>query len=74
MPALASADAGLVHRCRSMIRQRVPILAHAHSEAQATLRLPQRRQAIHAMEAPPLEKIPHCFDAHWEQALRFSFR
>jgi len=60
-----------VHRFRSMIRQLVHIFDHAHSEAQATLRLQQLRKDIQALDDPPLAKIPQCFDDHWDQALRY---
>ena len=69
--ALESEDEGFVHRFRSMIRQLVHIFDHAHSEAQATLRLQQLRKDIQALDDPPLEKIPQFFDDHWEQALRY---
>jgi len=69
--ALESADEGFVHRFRSIIRQLVNIFDHAHSEAQAKLRLQQLRKDIHAMEDPHLEKIPRFFDDHWDQALRY---
>ena len=68
---LESEDEGFVHHFRRVIRQLVNIFDHAHSEAQATLRLQQLRQDIHAMAAHHLEKIPQCFDDHWEQALRY---
>ena len=63
-------DAGFVHHFRSVIRQLVHIFDHAHSEAQAKLRLQQLRQDIHAMADHHLEKSPQFFDAHWDQALR----
>ncbi len=69
--ALASEDAGFVHSFRSIIRQLVHIFDHAHSEAQAKLRLQQLRKDIHAMEDQHLEKIPQFFDDHWDQALRY---
>jgi transposase len=69
--ALESADEGFVHRFRRIIRQLVHIFDHAHSEAQAKLRLQQLRKDIHAMEDPHLEKIPRFFDDHWDQALRY---
>jgi hypothetical protein len=69
--ALESADEGFVHRFRRIIRQLVNIFDHAHSEAQAKLRLQQLRKDIHAMEDPHLEKIPRFFDDHWDQALRY---
>ena len=69
--ALESEDEGFVHRFRSIIRQLVNIFDHAHSEAQATLRLQQLRKDIQAMDDPHLEKIPQFFDDHWEQALRY---
>ena len=68
---LESEDAGFVHHFRSVIRQLVHIFDHAHSEAQAKLRLQQLRQDIHAMADHHLEKIPQCFDDHWDQALRY---
>src|SRR5262247_973569 len=66
-----STDEGFVHRFRSIIRQLVNIFDHAHSEAQAKLRLQQLRKDIHAMEDQHLEKIHRFFDAHWDQALRY---
>src|SRR6266568_3416495 len=69
--ALESEDEGFVHSFRSIIRQLVNIFDHAHSEAQATLRLQQLRKDIQAMDDPHLEKIPQFFDDHWEQALRY---
>ncbi|HVH91682.1 MAG TPA: transposase, partial [Candidatus Acidoferrum sp.] len=69
--ALEREDEGFVHRFRSIIRQLVNIFDHAHSEAQATLRLQQLRKDIQAMDDPHLKKIPHFFDEHWEQALRY---
>jgi len=68
---LESEDEGFVHRFRSIIRQLVNIFDHAHSEAQAKLRLQQLRQDIHAMADHHLEKIPQFFDDHWDQALRY---
>src|SRR5499427_2283083 len=62
---LESVDAGFVHRFRSIIRQLVNIFDHAHSEAQAKLRLQQLRQDIYAMADHHLEKIPQFFDEHW---------
>jgi len=68
---LESVDAGFVHRFRSSIRQLVHIFDHAHSEAQAKLRLQQLRQDIQALEDHHLDKIPQFFDEHWDQALRY---
>jgi Transposase len=68
---LASEDEGFVHHFRRVIRQLVNIFDHAHSEAQATLRLQQLRRDIHAMADHHVEKIPQCLDDHWEQALRY---
>ena len=68
---LESEDAGFVHRFRSIIRQLVNIFDHAHSEAQAKLRLQQLRQDIHAVDDDHLQKILNFFDDHWEQALRY---
>ena len=70
MAALESEEEGFVHRCRSIIRQLVHICDHAHSAAQAKLRLQQRSKDIQALEDPHLEKIPPCFDDPWDQALR----
>ena len=71
MTALESEDEGFVHRFRRIIRQLVHLFDQAHSEAQAKLRLQQLRKDIHAMEAQHLEKIPQCFDDHWDHALRY---
>ena len=60
-----------MHRFRSRIRQLGKIFAHAHSEAQAKRRLQQLRKDIQASVDHHLEKIPQCFDDHWEQALRY---
>jgi hypothetical protein len=68
--ALESEEEGFVPHCRSILRQLVHIFDHTHSEAQATRRLQQLRKDIQAMDAPPLEKSPQCFDAPWEQAWR----
>ena len=68
---LESEDEGFVHSFRNIIRQLVNIFDHAHSEAQAKLRLQQLRQDIHALEDHQLEKIPQFFDDHWDQALRY---
>jgi len=68
---LESEDEGFVSRFRGIIRQLVHIFDHAHSEAQATLRLQQLRKDIQALEDRHLAKIPQFFDAHWEQALRY---
>jgi len=69
--ALESEDEGFVHSFRSIIRQLVNIFDHAHSEAQAKLRLQQLRKDIHDMEDQHLDKIPQFFDDHWDQALRY---
>ena len=71
LAALESADAGFVHRFRSIIRQLVNIFAYAHSAAQAKLRLQQLRKDIQAMEDHHLDKLPQFFDDHWDQALRY---
>ena len=68
---LESQDEGFVHSFRNIIRQLVNIFDHAHSEAQAKLRLHQLRQDIQALEDRQLNKIPQFFDDHWEQALRY---
>jgi Transposase len=69
--ALESEDTGFVHSFRTIIRQLVNIFDHAHSEAQAKLRLKQLRQDIHALEDQHLDKILQFLDDHWEQALRY---
>jgi transposase len=64
-------DAGFVQSFRNIIRQLVNIFDHAHSEAQAKLRLHQLRQDIHVLEDRHLDKIPQFFDDHWDQAWRY---
>jgi hypothetical protein len=71
MAELAREDEGCVHRFRSMSRQWVHIFDHAHSEAQAKLRLKQLRHDIRAVDDDHREKILTCFDDHWEHALRY---
>src|SRR6266851_2065319 len=66
-----SEDEGFVHRFRSIIRQLVHIFDHAHSEAQAKIKLKQLRQEINAVDDEHLQKILTFFDDHWEQALRY---
>jgi Transposase len=68
---LESKDTGFVHSFRSIIRQLVNIFDHAHSEAQAKLRLHQLRKEINAADDDHLQKILTFFDEHWEQALRY---
>jgi hypothetical protein len=68
---LESEDEGFVHSFRNIIRQLVNIFDHAHSEAQAKLRLQQLRQDIHVLEDRHLDKIPQFFDDHWDHALRY---
>src|SRR6266436_381433 len=51
-------DEGFVQRFRNIIRQLVNIFDHAHSEAQAKLRLHQLRQDIHVLADRHLDKIP----------------
>jgi Transposase len=64
-------DEGFVHSFRKIIRPLVNIFDHAHSEAQAKLRLHQLRQDIHTLEDQHLNKMPQFLDDHWEQALRY---
>ena len=64
-------ETGFVHSFRNIIRQLVNIFDHAHSEAQAKLRLKQLRQDIDALEDQHLDKMLQFFDDHWEQALRY---
>ena len=68
---LESEEEGFVHHCRPVIRQLVHIFDHAHSDAQAKLRLQPLRQDIHARADHHLEKIPQFFDDHWDHALRY---
>jgi len=68
---LESEDEGFVHRLRHIIRQLVNIFDHAHSEAQAKLRLKPLRKEIQAVADPHLEKLLNFFDEHWDQALRY---
>ena len=68
---LAREDGGFVQSFRNIIRQLGNIFDHAHSEAQAKLRLHQLRQDIQVLEDRHLEKIPQFFDDHWDQALRY---
>jgi len=73
-PALAeraSAEEGLVHSFRTMIRQLGQLFAHAPSEAQAQRRRQQLRQAVQVLADRQLDKRPQCCDAHGEQALRY---
>jgi Na+/phosphate symporter len=70
MTELESAEAGVVHSCRSILRQLVHICDHAHSATQAKRRLQPLRKARQALEDPHLEKMPQCLDDHWDQALR----
>src|SRR5438309_662893 len=62
---------GVVHSFRNIIRQLVNIFDHAHSEAQAKLRLTQLRQDIYALEDQHLDKILQFLDDHWDQTLRY---
>ena len=64
-------DTGFVPSFRNIIRQLVHLFDHAHSEAQAKLRLTQLRQDIHALEDQHLDKILQFLDDHWDQALRY---
>lgn len=67
---LEGEEGGFVHSFRSMIRQLVSIFDRTHGEAQAKLRLHQRRQDSHVLEDRHLAKIPHFFDAHGDHAVR----
>ncbi len=69
--ALERDDEGFVHRFRSILRQLVNIFDHAHSEAQAQIKLKQLRQEINAVDDAHLQKMLTFFDDHWEQALRY---
>src|SRR3989475_4629414 len=63
---LESEDEGFGHSFRSLIRQLVHIFDHAHSEAQAKLRLQQLRKDIRAVDDDHLQKILTFFDDHWD--------
>ena len=71
MAELERAEEGFVHSFRSIIRQLVNLFDYSHSEAQAKLRLTQRRKDIRAIDDDHLEKILTFFDDHWEHALRY---
>jgi hypothetical protein len=71
MAALESEEAGVVQRCRPIMRQRVHSFDPTHSEAHARSRLKQLRQDITTLEDRNLEKILPFFDDHWEHALRY---
>ncbi len=71
LAALEREDAGLVQSFRHIMRQRVNIFDHTHSEAQARIRLQQLRQDITTLEDRNLEKMLTFCDDHWEQALRY---
>ena len=71
LAALASEDAGLVHCFRHSMRQWVTLVDHAHSAAQAKLKLKQLRKDSHAVEDPHLVKIPPFLDDHWDQAFQY---
>src|SRR4029453_5218947 len=47
---LEKVDEGFVHRFRSILRQRVNLFDHSHSEAQAKIRLKPLRQAIRVVD------------------------
>jgi hypothetical protein len=64
-------EEGFVQRFRSIIWQLVHIFDHAHSEAQAKLKLTQLRQESNAVDDAHLQKMLTFFDDHWEQALRY---
>jgi len=71
MTELESEDEGFVHRCRRMVRQLVTLFDHAPSDTQAKRRRPQLRKDMPALADPHLDKMPTCFDDHWEHALRY---
>ena len=71
MTALENEDEGFVHSFRRIIRQLGHLFDHAHSEAQAQLRLQQLRKEIRAVDDAHLEKMRTFFDDQWEQALRY---
>jgi hypothetical protein len=74
MAELERAEEGLVHRCRSLVRQRVHLFDHAPSAAPAQLRRPQRRRDIRAGDEAHLEKmLPFCAD-HWAHAWRYLWK
>src|SRR5438128_8630353 len=55
-------DAGFVQRFRRIIRPLVNIFDHAHSEAQAKIKLKQLRQEINAVDDAHLQKMLTFFD------------
>jgi hypothetical protein len=71
LTALENEEEGCVHRFRSILRQLVHRFDHAPSEAQAKLRLQQRRKEIRAVDDAHLEQMLTFFDDHWEHALRY---
>ena len=71
LTALEREDEGFVQSFRSIIRQRVHLFDHAHSEAQAKLKLKQLRKEINAVDDDHRKKILTFFDDHWAQALRY---
>src|SRR6266704_3755044 len=71
MAELASEAEGCVQRFRRIIRPLVNIFDHAHSEAQAKIKLKQLRQEINAVDDAHLQKILTFFDDHSEHALRY---
>jgi Transposase len=69
--ALEREHEGVVHSFRSMIRQLVQIFDHAHSDAQAKIRLTQLRKDLQAVGDDHLEKILTFVDDHGDHALRY---
>ncbi len=70
-PTNLSLEEKQTQRFRRIIRPLVNIFDHAHSEAQAKIKLKQLRQEINAVDEAHLQKILTFFDDHWEQALRY---
>jgi len=71
LTALERDDEGFIHRFRSILRQLGNIFDYAHSDAQAKIKLQQRRQEMNAVDDAHLQKILTFFDDHGEQALRY---
>jgi hypothetical protein len=71
LTALENEDGGCVHSFRNIIRQLVPIFAHPHSAAHATLSLQQLSKDSQVVDDDHLETLLTFCDAPWAQALRY---
>jgi hypothetical protein len=72
LTALEQEEGGWVHSFRNMIRQLVPIFAHPHSAAHATLSLQQLSKDIQVVDDDHLAKLLTFCDDPWEQAVRYG--